>query len=228
MTRRRRRRGASCLGHPTRRSVTKAIKPTTSKCTCFLLLVVDTVICMFLSTAHDPRLSKLKDACMKLDFAWTMSGCLVTMYDVIECVLVGLGADVVDRCVRGACRNTRTIRAYKAAAWEVSFRTTSSLFFREQATELQHTDTPALGAKRSSSYLFARECPRVTRENRVSDHGGVAARPVHHQQRPGREGPRQERRQVGCGGEAASFEVEMLLEETHGGAAEAKRGQVRV
>ena len=59
----------------------------------------------------------------------------------------------------------------------------------------------------------------------MSNHiyGGVSARTVQR-----REGPRQERRPpVGCGGEAAAVELEALLEETCG-AAEAKRGEVRV
>ena len=65
----------------------------------------------------------------------------------------------------------------------------------------------------------------------MSNHiyGGVSARTVQRRQRPvRREGPRQERRPpVGCGGEAAAVELEALLEETCG-AAEAKRGEVRV
>jgi len=68
----------------------------------------------------------------------------------------------------------------------------------------------------------------VTCDNRVRDHGGVSASPVHRRQRPGREGLCQERRPpVGCGGEAVAVEVDALLEETRG-AAEAKRGQVWV
>ena len=43
----------------------------------------------------------------------------------------------------------------------------------------------------------------------------------------GRRPCKERRRPVSCGGEAAAVEVEVLLEETRG-AAEAKRGQVRV
>ena len=97
------------------------------------------------------------------------------------------------------------------------------IFNSSEATAAAHRLSSLDSEQREQlvSHLFARVS--VTCENRAIDHGGVSARPVHQRQRPGREGPRQERRPVGCGGEAASFEVEVLLEETRG-AAQAKRG----
>jgi len=80
-----------------------------------------------------------------------------------------------------ACRNTHTIRAYKAAAWEVSFCTTSS----EQATASCSTQQilllPArIQSKARSAYpALHRGRVSVTCENLVSDHMAASLLGLH-------------------------------------------------
>ena len=129
----RRRRVASCLG-PSDPSLKLASLPPGNA---HASAVGGRRLCFF--RLHDRGFQK--DAYMKLDFAWTVGGCLVTMY-VSACCWVWVPTSI-DACRR----NTPTIRAYKAPAWEVSFRTTSS-FFRSYSYSTQILE---LGAKRAAS-----------------------------------------------------------------------------
>ena len=96
------------------RSVTKA------KCACFCCLVVDGYLSFDCTAAAFKKL-QMHEAGICLDISDDRrSGCLVSRHHVRECVLVVRVPSSID-----ACRNTPTIRAYKAAACEVSFCTSS-------------------------------------------------------------------------------------------------------